>query len=518
VASQLRGGTLRRAREYGPDRGASWGFWGVPATAAVAAFAARILVVLRGDGFHALAGYDQGVYYAAADAFVHGRRPYGGFLLLHPPGIMLFLSPFAALGSVTSDATGMAVARFAVILLGTLNAILVTRIALRFGTVAAIVGGLFYALWVPVVVLETQTKLEPLGNTSVLLALLGLLRRRAQPISARAEVLAGAALGAGAGVKIWGVLPLLVVLGWQLLDRGSRSSCRVAAGAMAAVTAICLPFFLMAPDSMFRMVVTDQLNRPAMRIGVIPRLYGLTAVDIWMRYSQRSVIIATAVGTLVLTAVVLTWYERSARVVVVLLVAQTALLLTAPSYFPAYTTFVIPAVALILAVASGRVALWLAPRARVLRIAGVGVLSATVVVGAVLLMPIKVGAGPPFDGTELGAVAGQERCVLSDTPIALIEMNVLSRDLRNGCKVRVDVTGYTYEGELALGPNDQVLARPKNAAWQKQVLSYLTSGNAVLLARQRGTGLSHASRRDIARWPVLAKIDGYTLFARGPQT
>jgi alpha-1,2-mannosyltransferase len=518
VASQLRGGTLRRAREYGPDRGASWGFWGVPATAAVAAFAARILVVLRGDGFHALAGYDQGVYYAAADAFVHGRRPYGGFLLLHPPGIMLFLSPFAALGSVTSDATGMAVARFAVILLGTLNAILVTRIALRFGTVAAIVGGLFYALWVPVVVLETQTKLEPLGNTSVLLALLGLLRRRAQPISARAEVLAGAALGAGAGVKIWGVLPLLVVLGWQLLDRGWRSSCRVAAGAMAAVTAICLPFFLMAPDSMFRMVVTDQLNRPAMRIGVIPRLYGLTAVDIWMRYSQRSVIIATAVGTLVLTAVVLTWYERSARVVVVLLVAQTALLLTAPSYFPAYTTFVIPAVALILAVASGRVALWLAPRARVLRIAGVGVLSATVVVGAVLLMPIKVGAGPPFDGTELGAVAGQERCVLSDTPIALIEMNVLSRDLRNGCKVRVDVTGYTYEGELALGPNDQVLARPKNAAWQKQVLSYLTSGNAVLLARQRGTGLSHASRRDIARWPVLAKIDGYTLFARGPQT
>jgi alpha-1,2-mannosyltransferase len=517
VATQLRGATVRRVRQHGSDIAAAWS---VPTTAAVAvvAFAARIWVVLRGGGFHALVGYDPGVYYAAADAFVHGRQPYGGFLLLHPPGIMLFLSPFAALGSVTSDATGMAVARFAVILLGTLNAVLVSRIAGRFGRVAGIVGGLFYALWVPVVVLETLTKLEPLGNTCLLLALLVLLRRGAQPVSARAQVLAGAALGAGAGVKIWGVLPLLVVLGWQLLDHGWRSSCRVAAGAVAAVTAICLPFFLMAPDAMFRMVVTDQLNRPAMRIGVIPRLYGLTAVDIWMRYSQRSVIIATAVGALVLTAVVLTWYERSARVVVVLLVAQTALLLTAPSYFPAYTTFVIPAVALILAVASGRVALWLAPRARVLRIAGVGVLSATVVVGAVLLMPIKVGAGPPFDGTELGAVAGQERCVLSDTPIALIEMNVLSRDLRNGCKVRVDVTGYTYEGELALGPNDQVLARPKNAAWQKQVLSYLTSGNAVLLARQRGTGLSHASRRDIARWPVLAKIDGYTLFARGPQT
>ena len=149
-------------------------------------------VVLRGDGLHGLVGYDPGVYYAAAAAFVHGLRPYGGFLLLHPPGSMLVLSPFAALGSVTSDSTGMAVARFAVILLGTLNAILVTRIAHRFGLAAAITGGLFYALWAPVVVVENQTRLEPLGNTCLLLALLFLLRR-GRPVSAGAEVLAGLA-------------------------------------------------------------------------------------------------------------------------------------------------------------------------------------------------------------------------------------------------------------------------------------------------------------------------------------
>ena len=95
-------------------------------------------------------------------------------------------------------------------------------------------------------------------------------------------------------------------------------------------------------------------------------------------------------------------------------------------------------------------------------------------------------------------------------------MNVLSRDLRNGCPLHPDVTGYTYEGELALGPQDQVLARRKNPAWQKQVLGYLTSGNAVLLARRRGTGLDRASMQTIRRWPVLARVDGYTLFARGP--
>jgi 4-amino-4-deoxy-L-arabinose transferase-like glycosyltransferase len=177
----------------------------VVAAVAGVAFAARIWVVFRSDGFHALAGYDQGVYYAAADAFVHGRQPYDGFLLLHPPGIMLFLSPFAALGSVTSDATGMAVARFAVILLGTLNAVLVTGIARRFGPVAAIVGGFFYAVWAPVVLLENQTRLEPLGNTCLLLALVALLRGRAKPVSARAEVcLPGRLLGSAPGSRYGG--------------------------------------------------------------------------------------------------------------------------------------------------------------------------------------------------------------------------------------------------------------------------------------------------------------------------
>jgi hypothetical protein len=477
------------------------------------AFAARIWVVFRSDGFHALAGYDQGVYYAAADAFVHGRAPYGGFLLLHPPGIMLFLSPFAALGSVTSDATGMAVARFAVLLLGTLNAVLVTAVARRFGLVTAIVGGFFYALCAPVVLLENQTRLEPLGNTCVLLALVALLRPRAQPISARAEVLAGMALGAGAGVKIWGVLPLLVVLGWQLLARGWRASSRVAAGAVAVVTAICLPFFLMAPGAMFRMLVTDQLSRPPRRITPVSRLYSLSSVGRWMTPSTLSGVVAATIGVLALTAVVLAWRVRSARVVVVLLFAETVLLLLAPSYFAGYAAFLVPAAALTLAVASEPVAAWLGHRGPILRIAAVAVLSAAVAAGGMLLGPIRVEGAATFPGRQLGAAAGQQRCVLSDTPIGLIEMNVLSRDLANGCNVHVDVTGYTYEGGLGLAANGTKLNRRTNAAWQSHVVAYLTSGDAVLIAR-KGTELSPASMRVIRRWPVLARIDGYTLFAR----
>ena len=134
--------------------------------------------------------------------------------------------------------------------------------------------------------------------------------------------------------------------------------------------------------------------------------------------------------------------------VVVLLVAQAGLLLEAPSYFPAYAGFVVPAAALTLAAASGRIAAWLAEHGMVLRVAGVAALSAAVAAAGMALVPIRVGSGRPFLGSQLGAFAGQERCVLSDTPIVLIEMNVLSRDLRNGCPLHPDVTGYTYEGEL----------------------------------------------------------------------
>lgn len=67
-------------------------------------------------------GYDDGGHYGAADALLSGRLPYRDFLLRHPPGIALALSPFAAIGRLTSDPTGMALARLACMAVGALNA------------------------------------------------------------------------------------------------------------------------------------------------------------------------------------------------------------------------------------------------------------------------------------------------------------------------------------------------------------------------------------------------------------
>jgi len=134
---------------------------------ALAAFVARLLPMLRGGGLGGTDGYDDSVYYAAATAPVHGREPYADFVLLHPPGLILALTPFAAFARLTSDSVGQESARLALMLLGAGNTVLVMRIARRFGGFAGILAGLGYPLSYPALYAERSTTLgTELARTS----------------------------------------------------------------------------------------------------------------------------------------------------------------------------------------------------------------------------------------------------------------------------------------------------------------------------------------------------------------
>ena len=109
---------------------------------AVTAFVVRLAMVLRGGGLGGLMSYDDGVYYSAAGSLWWGQLPYRDFVMVHPPGILLSLAPFAGLGRLTHDALGFQVARVAWMLVGSLNAALVVVAARRSGLVAATVAGL----------------------------------------------------------------------------------------------------------------------------------------------------------------------------------------------------------------------------------------------------------------------------------------------------------------------------------------------------------------------------------------
>ena len=153
----------------------------------------RLVPVLRGGGLFGIGNYDDAVYYAAATGLIHGQLPYQDFLLLHPPGMPLLLSPFALLAQLIGDPYGFAVARLAWMVLGAVNAVLIWRILRPVGMIAAVFGGLGYAVFYPAVYVEKSTLLESPATTALLLAMLML-----QPLVHDSSLPRGKAFAAGA--------------------------------------------------------------------------------------------------------------------------------------------------------------------------------------------------------------------------------------------------------------------------------------------------------------------------------
>ena len=142
---------IRRATTQDRTFSRIW-LWAI--VVAAIAFVIRLVPVVRGGGLFGIGNYDDGVYYAAATGLVHGLLPYEDFLLLHPPGMPLLLTPFALLAQLTGDAYGFATARVAWMLLGALNAVLIWKILKPIGLAAGLFGGLSYAVFYPAVYSE----------------------------------------------------------------------------------------------------------------------------------------------------------------------------------------------------------------------------------------------------------------------------------------------------------------------------------------------------------------------------
>jgi alpha-1,2-mannosyltransferase len=475
------------------------------------ALAARIGLVLNSRGGPSgVFGYDPGVYYAAADALTHGRLPYRDFVLLHPPGLMLALVPFAWLGRLTSDHTGFIVGDVAFALLGSVNAALVVQIARRMGLpiVAGALGGLFYAVWYGAVDAEISTRLEPLGSFAFLCGMLLLLGRGVP--SRRALAFAGFALAASVSVKIWWSVPLVIVLVWQCRTVARRRLVLpFAMGALVAFAAIDGPFFAAAPRTMWRMVVLDQLHRHVIRTSPTERLDLLSSLRYAFPHLSPTAEYAAlfAFGTLLVGLAVAAWRFAHGRVLVAVAVAQLIVLLIAPSYFGFYADFLAGATSLVVAAAAHGVH---RPRS-IDRIAAGGAaasvaLAATLTGVAVLARPISI---RPFPHAALAEGVENVRCVMTDSPMTLIELDVLSHDLADNCPNWVDVSGRTYDVDAP--PPGHFAARSVNTRWQTDVRRYLLSGQAVIITR-RLTGLSPATKRAIDRLPVLEAAGGVRVY------
>jgi alpha-1,2-mannosyltransferase len=477
----------------------------------VVAVVARGWLVLRHAGVGGLHDYDDGVYYAGSAALVAGRLPYRDFLFLHPPGILLALSPFSALAAVTSDPVGLGAARAAFWVLGGLNAALTARVAGRQGYLAAVLGGLCYALWYPAVYAERTTLLEPLGNTGLLVALL-LVARPRDEVTRRAEILAGAALGLAVCVKIWMIVPLAVLVVWQLLTARLLGAARVAVGAVLAAVVVVLPF-VVGGGPMFRMVVLDQLGRPRMS-GLLARLssiMGLRPFGQLVPDVVEGAVLLLVLAVVAVAVVVAASVPGPPRLYVGLLLANLALLIGGPSYFEHYGTLASVPWALVLATAAARASARFPGAARGWSPVGVAVTLALLAHHATTL---RTEVGEPFPASVLAPAVAGRRCVTSDDPTALAALDVLSSDLRRGCPLLVDATGETYDRAAMYRPDGAPVPRGQNQLWQRVITAYLLSGSATVLAREAGVELDERSLRRIRSLPLVARAGRYEVRGR----
>jgi len=263
---------------------------------------------------------------------------------------------------------------------------------------------------------------------------------------------------------------------------------------------------------MWLLVVSDQLQRSGVHTSLLGRMADFTPVHRLVPHASPALELAlvVAVGLVALAAAALTVRVPRARVFVALLVVQGAVLCASPPYFSHYGAFLAPSVALTAGVGAQGLADAIAERAPHWRRPAVLAMAALVAVVAlpVLTHPLF----QPFDGSRIGALLADRRCVASDAPGALALANVLTRNLDRGCPTRIDVSGDTYNSVRVVGSNGRSVPRIQNPLWQKDIISYLQSAQAAIVTRSAADGLDRASLAALRRLPVLYQADYVTVY------
>jgi alpha-1,2-mannosyltransferase len=497
--------TVREAAGRSPvaairARGSGWAWPAVAVTVFAVAFAVRLVPLLRGGGFKVLGNYDDGVYYTSAVGWIHGLMPYRDFVLLHPPGVVLLLAPFAALGRVVGDPVGWAAGRLTWMLLGSVCAVLVARFLRPLGLVAAVVGGLFYATFFAGAYAERSTMLEGPPNILLMLSLTA-VSRTGNPRSRQRLmlVLAGAALAASVLIKIWMAPAVLLIVLWLWWARSGRRAAWFLFGAVAGGLVGCLPFLLAAPRQMWQMVVLDQVGRPWANT-VWARLNIMAGLSQWRLGPGLTPVLAVTLAGLLLL-LVLAFTVARARLAAGLLVLFTAVLLYSPLALLHYGALVAAPSAVVVGAGTARLA-------RLARRASPGVVVIALLVMTVWAAPTRHEIfGRAFAANRLArAATATPGCITTDDPATLIELDLMQRNLARGCRFVADLSGASYGPSMVTGG-----PRRLNTRWNAYALRYLRSGSLVLLARGAGAQFSGPSIRTIRSWPTIAQAGPHRL-------
>jgi hypothetical protein len=356
-------------------------------------------------------------WFGASIRLIHGAIPYRDFDLLQPPGFTLLASPFAFLSEWIGTRDALAVLRLCTPLLAAASVLLIGKVVRHRGAAAVIVACGVMALYPAELYALRSGLLESVVDFFCVAGAALMFEGDTLSPSRRRILLGGIAFGIAGAVKAPAIVPVLVLSALCLADLRHRLL-PFLTGVVAGFGVPTLPFFLLAPGSFMRDVLTAALaSAPGThRVSVPVRLGDITGTSAFDAGATAAIIATAVIVGIVLASFLLRprrpstldWFAIAATVLAV--IAQLA-----PAYYFAhYTAFVAPFLGMLLGISLARL---VEPRSQ-----RIGTWIAAI--GVALLLTHQVIAIHTLTTHDIAGVVDAEipagGCTLSDQPGQLV--------------------------------------------------------------------------------------------------
>ncbi|HEV8274694.1 MAG TPA: hypothetical protein VGQ26_03210 [Streptosporangiaceae bacterium] len=425
--------------------------------ATLAGLALRLYQLSRPGYLLGITEYDDGTDFGSAVRLVHGALPYRDFIMVQPPGITLLMAPVALATKTLGTVSGMAAARVLTALASAAAVPLGGLLTRHRGLLAVTVTCGILAVYPDSLLAARTVLLEPWLVLGCLLGALAVFDGD-RLAGGRRLLWGGLAFGFAGAVKVWAILPVLVII--ALTARRPRDAARFAVGVAVGFLAAVLPFALLAPGTFYRSVILAQLVRADLaRVPLgfrLQHMLGLTHAP--QLPTPALVAIAAAVIVIIagLSVLAVRLTHQAPPALEKFATATFALVVVAflwPSdFYNHYSAFLAPFLALAIALPLSRVlgapaVAGARARPMVLLRRGAALLAVlTLTAFAVLQAAAESHFAAAIPASEISAaerVIPPGACVLSDQMSYTIAIDRFASDVP-GCSTMVDGVGSDY--------------------------------------------------------------------------
>ncbi|MDR3151984.1 MAG: hypothetical protein LBT85_00735 [Bifidobacteriaceae bacterium] len=236
--------------------------------------------------------YDEAVHYSLANSVLYGQKLYVDQIFLHPPSIITFSMPFAALGSVISDMNALIVQSVFMCLLGAVNTYLIYSLAIRFCSKKfAFFVAFIYAIFPISVSADQRGIIEPVLNCFILIGLMFLVKQKfSNELNYKLKyqpqiIFAGVCFGAASSLKVWGGAFTAVIFVLFLVYKEYRKSIVFIISSLFAFLFLSIPYFInnfSAVAYFFKYILLDQAAVTMSGVEIWKKFLGFAILALWL--------------------------------------------------------------------------------------------------------------------------------------------------------------------------------------------------------------------------------------------